>query len=125
MTASEEYIFNQQEPFQSIMLRVRAIIFNTVPIIEEKLNYKIPFYNYNNKPVLYLNVLKNTNYVDIAFVQGILLEDSYPQLKNYKNRKQVRSLQIKSLTEFNEQMFAQLLQDAVRFIEISKKPWFI
>ncbi len=125
MTASEEYIFNQQEPFQSIMLRVRAIIFNTVPIIEEKLNYKIPFYNYNNKPVLYLNVLKNTNYVDIAFVQGVLLEDSYPQLKNYKNRKQVRSLQIKSLTEFNEQMFAQLLQDAVRFIEISKKPWFI
>ncbi len=34
--------------------------------------------------MLYLNILKGTNFVDVAFVQGILLEGKYPNLKNSK-----------------------------------------
>lgn len=125
MNPIHEYLYSQKEPYQSIMLYVRSVIIKTLPNVEEKFSYKIPFFNINKKPMLYLNVLKRTNFVDVAFVQGILLEEKYPELKNDNKRKQVRSLQVKSLEEFDELMFTQLLKDAAISIENSKKAWFI
>ncbi|WP_298264294.1 DUF1801 domain-containing protein [uncultured Lutibacter sp.] len=125
MNPIEQYIFSKKEPYQSIMLYVRSVIFKVLPEVEEKFSYKIPFYNIYNKPMLYLNILKGTNFVDIAFVQGIVLEEKYPELKNYNKRKQVRSLQVSSIEDFDELMFSQLLKDAARYLEASKKAWFI
>jgi len=85
----------------------------------------VPYYVHNNKPILYLNVLKGTNYVDVAFIQGVLLEEKYPQLKNDNNRKQVRSLQVKSLEDFNEPQFVLLLKDAAIFLDNSRRAWVI
>jgi hypothetical protein len=125
MNPVEQYILNQEEPYQSIMLYVRGVIRKTLPNIEEKFSYNIPFFNLNNKPMLYLHVLKGTNFVDIAFVQGILLEEKYPQLKNENKRKQVRSLQVKSIENFDELQFVELLKDATIFLENSKRAWVI
>ncbi|RLD28884.1 MAG: hypothetical protein DRI75_05260 [Bacteroidetes bacterium] len=75
--------------------------------------------------MLYLNILKGTNYVDVAFVQGVLLEDEFPILKNNNNRKQVRSIQVKSLEDFDELEFVNLLKKAKVQVENSKKAWFI
>jgi hypothetical protein len=125
MNPVEQHILNQQEPYQSIMLYIRSVIIKTLPTIEEKYSYKIPFFNLHKKPMVYLNILKGKNFVDIAFVQGILLEEKYPQLKNNNNRKQVRSLQVKSLDEFDELMFVQLLKDASGYLENSKRAWFL
>jgi hypothetical protein len=69
----EEYLFKQCEPYQSIMLYVKSIILKTLPNVEEKYNYGIPFYHHNKKPLCYLNILKGTNFVDVAFVQGVFL----------------------------------------------------
>lgn len=125
MNPIDDYLYNQKEPYQSIMLYVRSVIIKTLPQVEEKFSYKIPFYNIDKKPMLYLNVLKGTNFVDVAFVQGIILEEKYPQLKNHNKRKQVRSIQVKSLEDFDELMFIQLLKDATTSIENSKRAWFI
>ena len=125
MNPIDEYFYNQIEPYQSIMLYLRSVIIKIAPEIEEKYSFKIPFFWINKKPVLYLNVLKGTSFVDVAFVHGIILEEKYPELKNYNNRKQVRSLQVKSLETFDELMFSQLLKDAVTSVENSKKAWFI
>ncbi|GGK41258.1 MULTISPECIES: DUF1801 domain-containing protein [Flavobacteriaceae] len=125
MNPIDQYFYNQTEPYQSIMLYLRSLILKVVPRIEEKYSYKIPFFCIDKKPVLYLNVLKGTDYVDVAIVHGIILEEKYPQLKNYNNRKQVRSLQVKSLEYFDELMFSQLLKDAVASVENSKRAWFV
>lgn len=125
MNPVDEYLYSQKEPCQSIMLYVRSVIFKVLPNTEEVFRYRIPFYKLHNKPMLYLNVLKGTNYVDVAFVQGILLEEKYPQLKNDNNRKQVRSLQVKSLEDFDELLFTELLIDAANFLEASDKAWFV
>ena len=106
----EDYILRQEEPFQSIMLYVRSVILKTLPNIEERFSYRIPFYNVGKKPMLYINVLKGTNFVDVAFVQGILLEKKFPILKDYNNRKQVRSIQVKSLEDFDGFEFVALLK---------------
>ncbi len=123
MNPVDKYLLNQREPYQSIMLYVRSVILKTLPKIEEKYNYKIPFYHHNKKPLCYLNILKGTNYVDIAFVQGVFLEKEFPQLKDYNNRKQVRSIQVKNLEEFDEYKFVALLKEATILLDKSKKAW--
>ncbi len=123
MKPVDQYIFNQNEPHQSIMLYLRSVIFKALPDVQEKLSYKIPFYHYDKKPLCYMNILKGTNYVDVAFVQGIYLKDKFPELKDYNNRKQVRSLQVKNIEDFDELMFSELLIDAAKLLDESKKAW--
>lgn len=125
MKPIDNYFYNQNEPYQSIMLYVRAVILKTIPDVKERFSYRIPFYNIGKKPMIYLNVLKGTNFVDVAFVQGILLEEKYPILKDHNNRKQVRSVQVKSLEDFDEIEFVKLLMDAKLNVENSKRAWFI
>jgi hypothetical protein len=125
MRPVDTYFFNQDEPYQSIMLYVRSVILKTLPEVEERYSYRIPFYNIGKKPMVYINVLKGTDFVDVAFVQGILLEKDFPILKDYNNRKQVRSIQVKSLEDFDELEFVSLLKAAVINIKKSKKAWFI
>ncbi|KJD32100.1 hypothetical protein PK35_11725 [Tamlana nanhaiensis] len=125
MKPVEQYFLNQKEPYQSIMLCVRDSILSTLPEAEEYYSYKIPFYRIDKKPLLYLNILKGKTYVDVAFVQGILLEKAFPVLKNNSNRKQVRSLQIYSLETFNHNEFVSILKEASKHLKASKKAWFV
>ncbi len=125
MKPIDNYFFNQKEPFQSIMLYVRSVILNTLPEVEERYSYKIPFYNYHKKPMVYLNVLKGKDYVDVCFVQGVLLEENFPMLKNDNKRKQVRSVQLKSLEDLDHENFIELLHAASDRLSKSKRAWFI
>ena len=75
--------------------------------------------------MIYLNILKGKNYVDVAFVQGVLLEDKFPVLKNDNKRKQVRSIQLKTIEDLNQENFIELLHEASELLSKSKKAWFI
>ncbi len=107
------------------MLYVRSVILNTLPDVEERYSYRIPFYNIGKKPMVYLNILKGKDYVDVAFVQGILLEKQFPILKNDNKRKQVRSIQLKSIEDLDHENFVELLNEASNLLSNSKKAWFI
>ena len=125
MKPVEQYFLNQKEPYQSIMLYIRSVIVNTLPEVEERCSYNIPFYNIGKKPMLYLNILKGKDYVDVAFVQGVLLEKEFPVLKNDNKRKQVRSIQLKTLENLNHDEFVALLHTASKQLKNSKKAWFV
>ncbi|CAH8292747.1 hypothetical protein EV196_10377 [Mariniflexile fucanivorans] len=125
MKPVDTYFLNQTEPYQSIMLYVRSVILNTLPEVEEKYSYRIPFYNISKKTMIYLNILKGKDYVDVAFVQGILLEKQFPMLKNDNNRKQVRSIRLKTLEDLDHENFVALLHEASNILCKSKKAWFI
>lgn len=125
MKPIDDYFIIQKEPFQSIMLYVRSVILRTLPEIEERYSYRIPFYNIEKKPMLYLNILKGKDYVDVAFVQGILLESDFPILKNDNKRKQVRSIQLRSIEDLDHENFVELLLKASELIRKSKRAWFI
>ena len=109
MKPVDEYFFRQIEPYQSIMLYVRSVILKTKPEVQEHLSYGIPFYSIKKKPMLYINVLKNTDFVDVAFVNGIKFKDDFPELKDYNTRKQVRSIQLKNIEDLDEARFISLL----------------
>jgi hypothetical protein len=121
----EQYFLNQKEPYQSIMLYVRSVILNTLPEVEERYSYNIPFYNIRKKPMLYFNILKGRHYVDVAFVQGVLLEKQFPVLKNDNKRKRVRSIQLKTLEDLDHEKFIILLHEASKLLTKSKKAWSI
>jgi hypothetical protein len=125
MKTIETHIENLEEPYRSIMLYIRAVILRTLPDCEERLRYGIPFFHYDRKPLCYFNRLKNTDYVDVAFVQGILLEKDFPFLKDGKNRKQVRSIPVVTIEALNEKEFIKLLIEAAKLLKKSKKAWFL
>jgi uncharacterized protein YdhG (YjbR/CyaY superfamily) len=56
MNPIEDYFLKQRKPLQSVMLFLRQIIKETLPEIEEKYRFKIPFYYYNGKQLCYLNI---------------------------------------------------------------------
>ncbi|PCH99279.1 MAG: 2-dehydro-3-deoxyphosphooctonate aldolase [Flavobacteriaceae bacterium] len=92
-----------------MMLYVRSLLLKSVFGIEEKHKYGIPFYYVNNKPLCYLNVLKGTEFVDIAFVKGVELQVEFSILKDYKNRKYTRSLQLETIESLDEVEFEKLI----------------
>ena len=112
MNPVEQHFFRQKEPHQSIMLYIRSVVLKTFPEIEERYSYKIPFYYYNKKPMVYINILNGTNYVDVAFMDGNYLQEKFPQLKDFNNRKRVRSIPVKTLEEFDEMEFVKILTEA-------------
>ena len=75
--------------------------------------------------MIYLNILKGKDYVDVAFVQGVLLEKDFPILRNENKRKQVRSIQLKNLEDLDQENFVELLHAASTLLSKSKKAWFI
>jgi len=74
MNPAEEYILEQLEPFRSILLQVQVVIESTIPEVELKFKYKIPFYYIDGAPFCYLNVPKNKKYVDVGVE---ILKDAY------------------------------------------------
>lgn len=120
MNPVDNYILNQPEGHKLIMLYMRSVLKKIVPEIEEKFSYRIPFYYYNNKPFCYFNVLKGTQYVDIGFMDGALFEQDFPELKNGRKRKRVRSLQVYNLEGFDEKIFVELLKRMTLYIDSNK-----
>ena len=109
MKPAEHYILNQQEPFRSILLHLQLLIEVTIPEIELKHKWKVPYYYYKNKPFCYLNVTKG--YVDIGFWASAHLT-KHLELMISKDRKIVKSLRYFSLEEINEKVLITVLEEA-------------
>ena len=120
MNPAENYILKQAEPFQSIMIHVRTVILSALDHMEEKFSYSLPFFHYKKKPLVYLNILKGCDFVDVAFLRGVELESRFPELSNYNNRKQVRSLQFNSLEEIDDLRLQQILLAAAELADKSR-----
>jgi len=112
MNPVEEYILNQKEPTQSIMLYLRQIILETLPKVDEKYKWKIPFYYSNGNGICYLNVLKGTNYVDLGFIAGFKLSNKQGLLKAGRNRKMIKSIEYYSLEHIDIKLLKEILKEA-------------
>jgi len=111
MNPAENYILNQQEPYRSILLHLQVVIENTIPNLELKFKYKIPFYYLDEKPFCYLNVAKKKEYVDIGFWNAAHLT-VHLEYMTTAGRKMMKSLRYKKLKDINEIVLIAILQDA-------------
>ncbi|MEN8187316.1 MAG: DUF1801 domain-containing protein [Bacteroidota bacterium] len=112
MNPADNYILKQEEQYQSILLFVRQVIFETLPEINERFKYGIPFYYYKQTPFCYLNIPKNKKYVDIGFVKGFQLSNKQGVLVAGNNRNTVKSIQYHALEDVDTIILKEILIEA-------------
>ncbi|AFM05624.1 protein of unknown function (DU1801) [Bernardetia litoralis DSM 6794] len=133
--AVSEYFF-KQEKYQNELFYLRKLIFEQLPNVKESIKWKMPFYDYQKKPLLYLRPIKEN--LIIGFMDGANLEDEehlfaqkslslkrirylyFPQIIEQENIENLTEKEIeiqnKELQLF-EQNFCKMLQKATIFID--------
>ena len=109
MNPAEEYMLKQSEPFKGIMLYLQTVIEGSIPGLELKYKYKIPFYYLEGRPFCYLNQSKD--YVDLGFWNAAHLNVHLEKMET-AGRKMMRSLRYKSLQEIDEKVLMEVLENA-------------
>ena len=118
MNPAEEYILNQPEPFRSMLLHLQSVIVLTIPKVELKYKYRIPFYYLEGRPFCYLNQSKG--YVDVGFWHAKHLTIHLGKMTT-AGRKMMKSLRYKSLEHINDKVLVEVLLDA--YAVRNKKFW--
>ncbi|MEP0132383.1 MAG: DUF1801 domain-containing protein [Eudoraea sp.] len=111
MNPAENYILSQPEPYRSILLHLQSVIEQTVPEVDLKFKYKIPFYYLQGRPYCYLNQSKN--YVDLGFWNAAHLTVHLEHMTT-AGRKIMRSLRYTSLEEIDHTILKEVLKDAYK-----------
>ena len=109
MNPAENYILSQPEPYRSIFIHLQSVIEHTVPEVDLKFKYRIPFYYLEGKPYCYLNQSKN--YVDLGFWNAAHLTVHLEHM-TMAGRKIMRSLRYISLEEIDHTILVEVLTDA-------------
>jgi hypothetical protein len=110
MKPAEQYILNQPEHLQTIMLHLCAVIEQVAPESELLFKWKLPFYYYKKKPFCYLNIKPKENAVDLCFMKGHLLKKHKNAMID-KDRKLVTSLLFDNLSEIDNTMLSEILTE--------------
>ncbi|MEX0314253.1 MAG: DUF1801 domain-containing protein [Allomuricauda sp.] len=111
MNPAESYILDQSEPFKSILLQLQVLIESTVPQVELKYKYRIPFYYLEGKPFCYLNVPKKKAYVDVGFWSAAHLSVHLDKMIT-EGRKVMKSLRYATLEDIDAEILMAILLDA-------------
>lgn len=108
MNPAEKYILDQPEPFKTILLHLQILIETSVPLVELKYRYRIPFYYIAEKPFCYLNVTKG--YVDTGFWKASQINVHLDHLIT-DGRKVMKSLRYRKPEDINDQVLIDILKD--------------
>ena len=111
MNPAENYIIKQPEPYRDILLYLQVLVERTIPELELKYKYKIPFYYLNGKPFCYFNASHKKQFVDVGFCKGNQIEIHKEYLVAEK-RKKMTSLRYTNLEEVDAQILIEVLKDA-------------
>lgn len=114
MSPAEAYILDQEEPFRSMLLRLQLIIDQSLPDLDLKYKYRIPFYYWERTPFCYLNQKKD--FVDIGFWHSAHIS-RHDDKMNTENRKIMKSLRYYSLEEIDETVLVEVLHEAYSYRE--------
>ena len=111
MNPAEAYILDQPEPFKSILLQLQVFVESTVPDVELKYKYRIPFYYLGGKPFCYLNASAKKGYVDVGFWSSAHLTVHLDKMVA-EGRKVMKSLRYHQPEEIDAEVIVAILEDA-------------
>ena len=106
MNPAEKYILDQSEPFKSILLQLQILVETTLPELELKYKWRVPYYYLDGNPFCFFNVTKG--YVDVGFWASSHLQGFDTYLVSEK-RKVMKSLRYFSLDEINQEILVEIL----------------
>lgn len=117
MRTVEEYLDSLPGERKIIGEKIRELILESVPGIQEKLSFKIPFYHYFGM-FMYLN--NTPGGIDVGFCRGKDLTEAFPQLE-LKERAIVATLCIKEKKDISRFDLPQLIIAAAAWNEEAKR----
>jgi len=97
-----EYIEKQQSPQKEICKKLRTIILNIYPLINERMKYGVPYYDDN----YYIIALKN--HVNLGFSIKNLTADEISLFEG--DGKLTRHIKVRNLSEIDEEKIVKLLE---------------
>lgn len=109
MNPAVAYIVQKEEPYRSIMLHLQLLIEHSLPGIEMRYKWKLPFFYLEGKPLCYLN--QTRGYVDLGLWKA-------PEYRIHREkmvsdgRKLIWSLRYRSLEEIDDIVVTDLLREA-------------
>lgn len=109
MNPAENYILKQVEPFKSMLLQLQFLVEQTIPALDLKYKYKLPFYYLHGKPFCYFNVSKG--YVDVGIVSGAE-NQLYTEKLVTKDRKKMVSLRYYKAEDIEAEVVISVLNCA-------------
>lgn len=112
MKPAENYILNQPERYQSIILHVVSIVSKVIPEIELLYKYGIPYFYYKKKPFCYFAPNHKKGFVDIGFAKGFQLNRNQEFLVD-ENRNTVKSLRYFNLEAINNSILEDVINEAM------------
>ena len=101
----DAYLDNLSETQQVIAERVRRLLFNLVPEIQEKLSFKIPFYHYFGM-FCYINTIPGG--IDLGFCRGKDLTGEFPSLEG-KGRAIVASVSLYAVSDIHKKEVREII----------------
>lgn len=117
MSIVDHYIDALPADQQQLVIRLRQLILRTIPGVEEKFSFKIPFYHYHGM-FCYINPAKEG--IELGLCRGKDLIEAFPQLEQ-KGRAIVATLSIKHSTDFKKLEIGPLIAAAALWNEEAKK----
>lgn len=111
MNPAEAYILDQEEPFKSILLELQVLVESTIPDIDLKYKYRLPFYYLNGKPFCYFNVSRKKGYVDVGFWSSAHLTVHQNKMVT-EGRKVMKSLRYFTLNDIEAEICIEVLKEA-------------
>ena len=113
----DDYIESLPESKREIAEAIRELLFTTLPHIEEKLSFKIPFYHYFGM-FCYMNAVKDG--IELVFCRGKDLVFAWPQLER-KGRVIMAGVTITHKKDFAKYNLEALLIGAAAWNEEAKR----
>ncbi|RLQ91273.1 DUF1801 domain-containing protein [Planomicrobium sp. Y74] len=104
----DEFIDGLGEPLKAIVKRLRGVVFEAYPEIEEKIKWSKPSYSKEGL-VCYMQTAKS--HVNFGFYRGMELEDRNNMLEG--DGKKMRHVRIRKADEIDEEKLKFLIWDAV------------
>lgn len=111
MKLTDQYILNQPEKYQSILLYIISVVESKIAGVDLNFKYGIPYFYYHKKPFCYLAPNHKKGFVDVGFARGFLLKENQEFL-NSENRNTVKSLRYFSLESIDHQVLEAVLEEA-------------
>lgn len=107
----DDYIEALPQPQQEVAEKLRELLFELVPHIEERFSFKLPFYHYHSM-FCYLRAADGAVY--ICFCRGKDLKEAFPQLEQ-KERAAICCVKVESLKDFYPKEIATLITTAAEW----------
>ncbi|WGK63898.1 DUF1801 domain-containing protein [Croceiramulus getboli] len=110
MNPAQAYILNAPEPYKTIMLQLQMIIESTVPGLDLRFKWNVPFF-YLNKTKTFCFLKHKKDYIDLGLPYGYRLDNKHNQLIAGGNRKNLRSLRYYKPEDIDEQLLRDTLEE--------------